>query len=90
MTSEERKIYEAALDKWGVLDQLFMLFEEVSELLNAVCKARRGRVQKEDIITELADVQIMLEQVTLIFNAEEEVGEEKKRKLERLKERLEK
>lgn len=56
---------------------------------NAICKFRRGRVGEDDIITEIADVMIMCEQLSNYFG-KEKVELEKERKLERLKERLSK
>jgi NTP pyrophosphatase (non-canonical NTP hydrolase) len=56
---ERRKIYEQTLQKWGVENQLWMVCEECGELLNAIGKMRRGRVSREEVITELADVTII-------------------------------
>ena len=67
-----------------------MLMEETSELVNAICKLRRGRVELPDVVTELADVSIMVEQMILAFDVESAFVEEKARKIERLKERLKK
>lgn len=53
-----------------------------SELTNAICKFRRGRVGNDDIITEIADVIIMCEQLSYYFG-KEKVELEKERKLER-------
>lgn len=72
-----------------MIDQVAMVVEECSELTNAICKFRRGRVGEDDIITEIADVMIMCEQLSNYFG-KEKVELEKERKLERLKERLSK
>jgi len=88
LKEENKKVYVEALTKWGIEDQVFMLLEEMSELANAICKYRRGRVQIPDIVTELADVSIMLEQMLVAFNVESDFNKEKIRKIERLKERL--
>ena len=64
-----------------------MEVEEWSELTNDICKYRRCRVGNDDIITEMADVIIMCEQLSYYFG-KEKVELEKERKLERLKERL--
>lgn len=66
-----------------------MAVEECSELTNAICKFRRGRVSDDDIITEIADVMIMCEQLASYFG-KDKVALEKKKKLERLEERLSK
>lgn len=87
--SERREVYETALTKWGVENQLWMVIEECGELLNAIGKMRRERVTREDVITELADVTIMCEQIAQYMGYDDYTNE-MERKLERLKERLEK
>ena len=87
MTKEEYEVYSQALNKWGVESQIKMLFEEMAELQNAICKYSRKRNNIYDVATEIADVQIMAEQMSILFG-KEKVNSEKKRKLERLKKRL--
>lgn len=89
MTQDEIKTYKQALSKWGEQPQVIMMFEEMAELQNAICKLSRGRCQTKDVITEIADVMIMAEQMAVLFGADE-VANEKKRKFERLQKRLEK
>lgn len=84
---EKYELYNRALDEFGLINQKWMLVEECGELLNAIAKLRRGRASKEDIITELADVHIMVEQMAFFYGLEE-FQTEKKRKLARLEERL--
>ena len=89
MTEEEKiKLFENVLSEWGVENQVFMVMEETGEMLNALAKANRGRVTKEEIITELADVSILMEQMAVFFGYEAYKAE-KERKLIRLSERLE-
>ena len=85
--SERRELYETALTKWGVENQLWMVTEECGELLNAIGKIRRERVTRGDVITELADVTIMCEQIAQ-YMGYDDYTKEMERKLERLKERL--
>ena len=85
--SERRRVYETALTKWGIENQLWMVVEECGELLNAIGKMRRERVTREEIITELADVTIMCEQIAQ-YVGYNDYTKEMDRKLERLKERL--
>jgi NTP pyrophosphatase (non-canonical NTP hydrolase) len=80
-------IYRLAMHTYGIQAQVFMLFEECSELMNVIAKSQRGRVSKEDIITELADVSIMVEQFAFMYG-QTEFENEKNRKLVRLHERL--
>lgn len=81
-------ILKAAVNKWGIVNQMFMVMEECGELLNVLAKANRKRVSNADIITELADVSIMIEQMAVYFGASA-FRSEKERKLERLRRRLE-
>lgn len=81
------ELYKKALETWGIESQMFMVMEETGEMLNALAKANRGRSTKEEIITELADVSIMVEQMALYFGYSEFIDERNK-KLERLEKRL--
>lgn len=89
MTENEKSLYDKAIKKWGVDSQVYMAYEEMGELLSALNKLLRKRVTVDDVITEIADVQIMTEQLALIFG-QEKVETEKERKLKRLEERLNK
>ena len=40
---EREDIYNLALEKYGPTSQLFMVFEEMSELQKELCKAVRGK-----------------------------------------------
>lgn len=56
-------------DHYGIESQLDILQEELSELIQAVSKFRRG--DDTHILEEIADVEIMLSQVEyLIYNPE--------------------
>lgn len=90
MERDERiKLYIRAIRNWGKQAQVDMAFEECGELIAALAKDRRGRVTAEEIITELADVSIMVEQVAVMLGYQNFM-EEKENKLERLRERLDK
>lgn len=90
MTQKEQKeIQQLALNIYGIHKQQWMLIEECGELLNAIAKSKRERAGKDEIITELADVSIIVEQMAF-FYSEGDFKKEKKRKLLRLKERLQK
>lgn len=80
-------ICQDALMAYGNEAQIDMLCEEVGELLSAINKYRRGRCAKKDVVTEIADVEIMLRQMELIFGWDE-VMEERQYKLIRLRQRL--
>lgn len=87
MKTENVDLYNKALSFFGYDAQEKMLFEECSELVFALCKHSRGLGSIRSIITELADVHIMVEQMALFYGMER-FTEEKNRKINRLKERL--
>lgn len=85
---KERDIYQAALEKWGADAQTLMVFEEMAELQKELCKNARGKDNRGSIAEEIADVQIMLEQMTVLHDCRTMVRTYKTAKLNRLKERL--
>jgi len=89
MEKEQRiELYKKAITKLGIDAQSTMLFEECGELITALAQFKRGRTSRHDVITELADVSIMVEQLALL-NGYDDFEKEKNRKLDRLKERIE-
>lgn len=85
---ENKEVYIEAIKQWGDVAQVFMFIEEVGELLQEISKQYRGKSSKDKIAEELADVQIMLEQMTILFNAEDLINTFKYNKINRLKMRL--
>jgi NTP pyrophosphatase (non-canonical NTP hydrolase) len=77
-------LYDAAIAKWGVGAQKNMAYEEIGELLTALARDDRGRVTTEELLTELADVTIMCEQMAYILGFED-YEKEIDRKLIRLR-----
>ena len=84
----DKEIFEAALNTWGAIPQTLMVFEEMAELQKELCKHERGKNNVEQIAQEIADVQIMLDQMILLHNCEDAVKAYRKSKIERLKTRL--
>lgn len=78
-----------AVQKFGSESQTRMLFEEMAELQNAICKHYRGRDSAEHIAEEIADVEIMLEQMKELYHFHNLVDQCRGKKVERLRERLE-
>lgn len=83
----EKGVYKEALDKWGAA-QIIILFEEMAELQKELTKHLRGKENRIEIAEEIADVEIMLEQMKLLFKIENAVEKHKKLKIQRLKNRL--
>ena len=89
MNFEEREaLYARAIGKWGQGAQILKAIEELNELGAVLARDLNGRAGLVEIITELADVEIMLEQLSIIYHVDAEINAEKQRKLERLKERM--
>ena len=80
----EQRIYRAALAAWGADAQTLMVFEEMAELQKELCKAARGRDNREQIAEEIADVEIMLEQMKVLHRCAEAVAAYRESKLRRL------
>lgn len=84
------KLYTKALHKWGAQAQSEMATEELAELIVAIRHYGRNKITKKQLITEFADVYIMMEQVQLITGIGPfEIELEKESKLKRLEKRLE-
>lgn len=84
----QESVYVKLIEKYKD-KQLIVAIEELSELQKELCKALRGKPNKEDIIEELADVLIMLDQVKIYFKIEDdEIRDIIDQKIERTKERL--
>lgn len=85
---DDNEVLIEAIDRYGTEAQLMMVLEEMSELQKEICKFFRGKRDPDAIADEVADVEIMLEQVKIIFDLHGEVNEHIDRKIERLKHRL--
>lgn len=90
----KNELYELACDYWGQEAQIDMCVEECSELIHAICKYKRNEnlAQHAELVRsiaeEIADVEIMTEQLKLIMGITNQVDIEKSFKLARLEERL--
>lgn len=89
---KETQIYKKLIEKYKD-KQLIVAIEELSELAKALCKYLRGNNDQpmniDSIIEEIADVEIMLEQVKMYFGITNlNILLEKKKKLKRTEERL--
>lgn len=85
---EEKSLFIRALETFGAAAQITMVFEEMAELQKELCKNQRGKENREAIAEEIADVQIMLEQMMLLFNCEHEVLVVRGEKVNRLEQRI--
>jgi len=68
-TKNEVKIMQTALDQWGLNAQVGQTIEECAELIVVLQKYinRTERPEVDDILGEIADVEMMLAQMRLVF-----------------------
>lgn len=84
---EEKQILQDAVETFGIQNQLAMLQEECAELIVAVSHYNRGRSGALDnLIEEIADVSIMLDQISLAYDRD--ITPLRTWKLERLQARI--
>lgn len=83
------KTLEKALETYGKDMQLNVAIEELSELIKEICKSKRGADNRDNIIEEMADCQIMISQIQIIFDiGANEIADKVIEKLDRLEKRL--
>lgn len=97
MTEKEKNLlYYEVVTRYSERYQREMAIEECSELIKALCKYDRyfadeemdKRILRLNIIEEMADVEIMLEQLKLMFDFNNDFEKAKESKLKRLARRL--
>lgn len=90
----EENLYKKAIEKWGKDAQVMMAIEEMAELMKVLCHLQRKNksVTKGEIVEEIVDVEIMIEQMKILF-VDDDVTRfyhgTREEKLKRLKEMLE-
>nr|DAR58237.1 MAG TPA: nucleoside triphosphate pyrophosphohydrolase [Caudoviricetes sp.] len=89
MMLHDNAICQAALETFGKELQVTMAIEEMSELTKELCKRCRGRDNVEAFAEEIADVEIMLQQMVMLFDCAGQVETFRRYKLERLAGRIE-
>lgn len=76
------ELYIEVIQEYGTHNQQLVAIEEMAELTQAIVKYERGVTH--NIAEEIADVEIMLEQLKLMHNIGEQVRYIKRKKKERL------
>lgn len=88
MKEERINKLKPIIDGFGEKAQKLKAIEEMSELSKELCKNIYDAKNHEQITEEMADVQIMLDQLKIIFNNDKAVQEVEKQKIERTYKRL--
>lgn len=88
------EILQAAVKRWGKQSQIEMAIEECAELIKALQKLKRAGEENpneffliKDVCGEIADVEIMMQQLKMIFPIQI-IEDIKGEKIERLEKRL--
>ena len=94
----DKKTLRSFVKHYGYIKQMEVAVEECSELIKAIMKYMRNDAHMSPknistghitaIIEEIADVEIMLEQLKIIFDCEDEVEDEVTYKITRQVERM--
>lgn len=86
---------QRAIDTYGEIRQVDKCVEEMSELTKALLKLRYANpagveadILRDAVSEEMADVEIMLEQLHMIYQNDNKVNEYRQKKIERLERRL--
>lgn len=88
MNDSETEVLKKAIDYYGIAMQLTVAIEEMAELQKELTKAIRGSPCAQNIAEEIADVEIMISQLKLIFGLQFQVEEWREKKIERLQRRM--
>ncbi len=66
-----REIYAKTISKWGEKAQYDQTIEECAELIATLQHFTRGKVDRAAVVNELADVFLMVGQLTYMFGEEQ-------------------
>lgn len=84
------KLFDLCLIKWGIDSQILMCAEESSELaLECLHFLRKKKHDINSLAEELADTQLMIEEMVYYFELTKQVQKIREKKIERLIEYLE-
>ena len=89
MKSHQIETCRSIANHYGKEHQVLIAIEEMSELTKELCKYFRRYDRKKEIIEEVADAQIMLEQLIELFDINNEVDRMVDYKLNRQIRRME-
>jgi len=83
---ELTELYRATIAKWGEEAQYDQMMEECAEVITVLMHYRRNKADRDAVIHELADLTLMLGQLTWMFGADEvqQAVAVKRAKLDRL------
>ena len=81
-------VLQDAISAFGEQGQMIVVIEELAELQKELTKMLRGQGTADNLAEEMADVQIMLDQLEIIFGNRGAVAAWQTEKMKRLAERI--
>lgn len=66
----EKDIYQRAVDTFGDEHSIWMAIEEMGELITAIARKQRGRVDKSEPEEEVEDVLISVKKLRHVFDGD--------------------
>lgn len=84
---DKKEIYKMAIETWGEDSQMRVAQEEAAELIKAISKWFRNIDIGDNLEEEVADVEIMIEQLKIMLDREL-INKKKQEKLKRLKKKI--
>ena len=87
MREREMVIEQLAIETYGRENQIEKAIEEMAELTVALKHHKDNKITRDKVVTEIADVIIMMDQLRIIYGVDV-IDAEIKRKLDRLSSRL--
>ena len=72
MEKTRHRVCHEAVDVYGTEAQMVVAVEEFSELQKEICKKLRGAGSRVNMAEEIADVEIMLEQIKYMLAGDDE------------------
>ena len=88
ISTMQKEVLALAIKTFGKEAQVFMCIEEMAELTKELSKNYRGKTNTTEIAEEIVDVQIMLEQLKMIYNLQSSVPIMMSMKIANLERRL--
>jgi len=88
MKLTREQIHRKVIAKYGRRLQLMIFIEETAELIKEMIRELRQKGNTDKTIERIADAEIMVEQLKIIYNCHHQVEEVKNLKLARLNERI--
>ncbi|WP_230311965.1 MazG nucleotide pyrophosphohydrolase domain-containing protein [Turicibacter sanguinis] len=89
MNQYDSMICRKAVETFGAELQQMVAIEEMGELLQAISKRARGKDNRDNLAEEIADVEIMLEQLKHCYGCHIQADDYKRRKIDKLKSMVE-